>query len=212
MRLVLMSDSHGLHASIPHVPGGDVLVHAGDMSLRGSLPEITDFLAWFEAQPHQWKLLVAGNHDFAFERQAELAERLVPDTVVYLRDSGIVIEGVRFWGSPWQPWFYDWAFNLLRGPEIAAKWALIPNDVQVLITHGPPHGILDTVKRPRGKHAGCEAMRERIDALSALRLHAFGHIHEAYGQLDQNQVQFVNACVCDFDYALVNSPVVVDLD
>jgi Icc-related predicted phosphoesterase len=212
MRLVLMSDTHGLHASIPEMPPGDVLVHAGDISLRGSLPEIADFLAWFEAQPHRWKLLVAGNHDFAFERQAELTERMVPSNVVYLRDSGIVIEGVRFWGSPWQPWFYDWAFNLLRGPEIAAKWALIPEDVQVLITHGPPHGILDAVERPRGKHAGCEALRDRIGALPALRLHAFGHIHEAYGQVEQDARRYVNACICDFNYAPVNAPVVVDFD
>jgi Icc-related predicted phosphoesterase len=100
----------------------------------------------------------------------------------------------------------------LRGPEIAAEWALIPEDVQVLITHGPPHGILDAVERLKGKHAGCEALRDRILALSELRLHAFGHIHEGYGQFEQDARRYVNACVCDFNYAPVNAPVVVDLD
>jgi Icc-related predicted phosphoesterase len=141
---------------------------------------------------HRAKVLVAGNHDFAYEREAVAVEALIPAGITYLRDTGVVIDGVRFWGSPWQPWFFDWAFNLHRGAEIAAKWALIPDDVQVLITHGPPHGILDVVARPRGKHVGCEALRDRITALPALRLHAFGHhIHEAYGESLLEEVRYV---------------------
>src|ERR1035437_7388616 len=98
-----------------------------------------------------------------------------------------------------------------RGAEIASKWALIPDDVQVLITHGPPHGILDEVVSPRGKDQGCEALRERIVSLPALRLHAFGHIHEAYGTFSEGGRRFVNASICDYLYAPVNAPVVVDL-
>jgi predicted phosphodiesterase len=212
MRLVLISDTHGLHEAIPNLPDGDVLIHAGDVSRRGSIDEIAHFFAWFAAQPHRWKLLVAGNHDFAFEREADEVDALLPDGITYLRDSGVVIDGLRFWGSPWQPWFFDWAFNLHRGAEIAAKWALIPEDVQVLITHGPPHGILDTVARPRGKHVGCEALRDRIAELPDLRLQAFGHIHEAYGESRQDAVHYANACLCDVQYQLVNAPIVVDVD
>ena len=193
------------------LPDGDVLVHAGYMTGRGSLDEISAFMDWFAAQPHAHKVLIAGNHDFAFERSPEAAELLVPPGVTYLRDSGCVIDGVRFWGSPWQPWFHDWAFNLDRGPALGAKWALIPDDVQVLVTHGPRHGILDTVAWPRGARVGCEALAARIPSLGALRVHVFGHIHEAHGVEVTGGVTYVNACVCDLGYAPANAPVCVDL-
>ncbi len=211
MRLVILSDTHGLHGFIGSVPDGDVLIHAGDMTLRGTLEEVEGFLGWFGALPHPHKLLVAGNHDWLFERRPTVAGGLIPNGVTYLQDAGVSIAGIKFWGSPWQPWFYDWAFNLLRGAEIAAKWALIPDDVHVLITHGPPHGILDEVVMPPGKHQGCEALRERLDSLPELRLHVFGHIHEAYGTFSDGQREFVNASICDFQYAPVNVPAVVDL-
>jgi Icc-related predicted phosphoesterase len=211
MRLVILSDTHGLHGAIGTVPDGDVLIHAGDMTLRGTVEELEGFLGWFGTLPHRNKLLVAGNHDWVFEREPTMAEGVVPAGITYLRDAGITIDGVKFWGSPWQPWFFDWAFNLHRGAEIAAKWALIPDDVQVLVTHGPPHGILDEVLRPPGKHQGCEALRERIAALAHLQLHAFGHIHEAYGTHEESGRRFVNACICDFHYAPVNAPIVIDL-
>ncbi|MBI3568129.1 MAG: metallophosphatase domain-containing protein [Gemmatimonadetes bacterium] len=211
MRLIILSDTHGLHDAIGTVPDGDVLIHAGDMTGRGTLEELAVFLAWFQAQPHRAKLLIAGNHDWAFERQAAVAEALVPQGITYLRDAGVSLHGVTFWGSPWQPWFFDWAFNLHRGAEIAAKWALIPDDVKVLITHGPPHGILDAVMRPPGKHEGCEALRERLGALPQLQVHAFGHIHEAYGTIEDEGRRFVNASICNVSYAPVNAPVIVDL-
>jgi predicted phosphodiesterase len=211
MRLIILSDTHGLQAAVGKVPDGDVVIHAGDMTGRGTLAELPKFLAWFEALPHRSKLLVGGNHDWAFERQPHVAEGLVPKGIRYLRDSGVSLRRVKFWGSPWQPWFNNWAFNLQRGAEIAAKWALIPDDVQILITHGPPHGILDVVNHPPGRHVGCEGLRERIAALPKLRLHAFGHIHEAYGTCEKNGRRFVNASICNAQYAPVNAPVVVDI-
>lgn len=207
MRLVLISDTHSRHLAMPPIPGGDVLVHAGDLTALGSLEETAGFMSWFAAQPHPHKVLIAGNHDFAFERAPEAAEAMVPCGVTYLRDSGCVIDGVRFWGSPWQPWFHDWAFNLERGEALARKWALIPDDVQVLVTHGPPSGILDTVVFPRGAHVGCEALAARLPTLRELRVHVFGHIHEAYGV----EVAGGMAYVCDLDYRPVNAPVCVDL-
>ena len=211
MRLVILSDTHGFHRAIPAVPDGDVLIHAGDLTRRGSLDELPEFFEWLDAHPHPVKLVIAGNHDWAFERQSARAESMVPPGVTYLRDSGITVDGVKFWGSPWQPWFLDWAFNLQRGAEIAAKWALIPDDVDVLITHGPPHGILDVVDRPPGKHVGCEALRERIATLPKLRLHAFGHVHEGYGTFEEDGHRFANASICNLEYAPVNAPLVVDL-
>lgn len=211
MRLVMVSDTHGLHDRLV-TPDGDVLIHAGDMVGDSNLQETADFLTWFAAQPHPHRILVAGNHDFLFERQPEIAEKLVRDAgVTYLRDSGVTIGGVKFWGSPWTPWFYDWAFNAQRGEEIARHWALIPLDTQVLITHGPPSGMLDEVVSPRGKHVGCEALRVRIAELEALRVHCCGHIHEGAGTAMDGVVTYVNACSVDENYALKSAPAVIDL-
>ncbi|MCU0866457.1 MAG: metallophosphoesterase, partial [Planctomycetes bacterium] len=126
----------------------------------------------------------------------------------YLEDSEVTVDGVRIWGSPWQPWFYDWAFNLERGPAIAAKWDRIPAGIDVLVTHGPPAGILD--RTDQGDAVGC------ADLLAAVRrvrpkLHVFGHIHEAYGTLEQDGVRFVNASNCSVRYRPVQPPIVVDL-
>ena len=211
MRLVLVSDTHGFHLRMPPPPEGDIIVHAGDLTLGGTLQEVATFFEWFQTLPHPHKVVIAGNHDFAFERQPPAAEGLVPANVIYLRDAGVEIEGLRFWGSPWQPWFQDWAFNLQRGSEIASKWSLIPEDVQVLVTHGPPRGILDETLDAPPERAGCEALAARIADLRRLRVHVFGHIHEAYGTVIQDGRTFVNASICDFRYSPCNSPVVIDL-
>lgn len=209
MRLILLSDTHNLHLRMPPVPDGDVLIHAGDLTGMGTLPEIAKFFEWFGGLPHRHKVVIAGNHDFAFERDPARAEALVPEDVVYLRDAGIEIAGLRIWGSPWQPWFGDWAFNLERGPEIATRWALIPDDVQVLVTHGPPHGVLDETLG--GERAGCEDLGLRIRELPDLRLHVFGHIHEGYGRVDGDGLIYVNASICDVAYVPRNAPVVVEM-
>jgi len=205
MRLVLISDTHDLHAQV-RVPDGDILIHAGDLSMMGHLPDVSDFDAWLAGLPHRHKIVIAGNHDFCFERQAAEAEARLTHAH-YLRDSGLTLEGIRFYGSPWQPWFFDWAFNLQRGPEIRAKWDLIPDGIDVLITHGPPagHGDLTTL----GDRAGC------VDLLDALRrvkprLHVFGHIHEGYGQTREGETFCINASTCDVKYAAVNAPIVLD--
>ena len=211
MRLAIISDTHGLHCRIPAVPDGDVLIHAGDLVRGRSLTEVAEFFQWFQALPHEHKIVVAGNHAFAFEQQPMLAEGLVPAGVHYLRDTGLTIDGLKFWGSPWQPWFLDWAFNLERGAELAAKWAMIPDDTDVLVTHGPPHGILDLTWDYPNKHVGCEDLLARIGQLWQLRLHAFGHIHEAYGQEEHGAVRYVNASICTIEYLPINAPVVIDL-
>lgn len=155
--------------------------------------------------------MIAGNHDLGFERQPILAEGLVPTGVQYLRDAELLVDGLRFWGAPWQPWFNNWVFNLLRGAEIAAKWALIPDDIDVLITHGPPYGVLDQTRGYPSEHVGCRDLLDRIGQLRRLKLHVFGHIHEAYGQEAHGAVQYVNASICTADYQPTNAPVVIDL-
>jgi Icc-related predicted phosphoesterase len=212
MRVVVISDTHNKHAKV-ELPEGDVLVHCGDATGRGREKEIAKFITWFEAQPHEYKILIAGNHDWLFQKDPLVAQALVMDRgIFYLEDSSVVIDGVLFYGSPWQPWFCDWAFNLERGPEIAKKWAQIPKKTEFLITHGPPKGILD--RTCDGDAVGCWDLLERIKIVEPA-VHAFGHIHEGYGtagRLETGRTLFVNACICDEDYVVTNAPVVLVKD
>ncbi|MCB9235695.1 MAG: metallophosphatase domain-containing protein [Bacteroidia bacterium] len=202
MKIVFISDTHGKHKDL-QLPDGDVLVHAGDLSPRGSARDLQEFFHWFETRPHAHKICIAGNHDFLAEDNPEMFAKLVPDNVIYLNDSGCEIEGVKFWGSPITPWFYDWAFNRKRGEEIARYWSLIPEDTDVLITHGPPYGILD--KTARGDLAGCEELLRRVEEVQP-KIHVFGHIHEARGAVKKGKTQFVNASVLNLMYMLVFDP------
>ncbi len=151
---------------------------------------------------------MAGNHDFLFQREPERARALLGE-VVYLQDAGASVGGLRVWGSPWQPWFHDWAFNLPRGIALAERWALVPDALDVLVTHGPPHGILD--RTAQGERVGCEELERALGRIRP-RLHLFGHIHEAYGAERRGATLFVNACQCDLRYRPENPPVVVDWD
>ena len=188
LTLVAMADTHMFHRDLA-VPDGDVLIHAGDMCRSGSLNELSiarDFLA---ALPHRHKIVVAGNHDRAFENQPEEARSLF-ESFVYLQDEARTIEGVKFYGSPWTPWFLDWAFNLPRGAPLAEKWAMIPGDTDVLITHGPPRGIGDHTGAVEGRE-GCDHLLLRVQEV-APKLHIFGHIHQDRGLWRVGPTTFVN--------------------
>lgn len=207
-RLVLISDTHNKHLEMATLPEGDILIHAGDFSARGSLDELLSFNDWLGKISHRYKVLVSGNHDHCFQRTPDKAQELLTNAI-YLQDRLVEIEGLRLYGSPWQPWFFDWAFNLSRGSELRAVWEKIPDQTDVLITHTPPYGILDTILN--GKKVGCEELATRVKQLRNLRLHVFGHIHEADGEEIHGNVRFVNASICTVEYQPDNSPVVVDL-
>lgn len=208
MKLVCLSDTHGLHREVK-LPPGDVLVHAGDLSAHGRLDEVASFLNWFSAVGnYRHRVLIAGNHDFLFERSPALAEQLVPQNVHYLNDSGITLEGLSFWGSPVTPVFHHWAFNRSEA-EIAGHWARIPEQVDVLITHGPPYGVLDQVL-PERRPVGCPELAKAVRQVRP-RLHVFGHIHEGYGSEEHEGTRYLNVSICNADYCLTNSPVVVEL-
>jgi Icc-related predicted phosphoesterase len=200
MRLVIISDTHGKHRKI-ELPSGDILIHAGDFTRQG-VEDIAEFNEWLGTLSYQHKIVVAGNHDFPFETQD--GSNLLTNAV-YLQDSAATIGGIRFYGSPWQPRFFDWAFNLDRGEPIKEKWDLIPHDTDVLITHGPPYGYLD--KNSLGVSVGCEELLKAV-ARIAPRLHIFGHIHEGYGLVETATTTFINACICDGGYRPNNQPVV----
>ncbi len=205
--IIAISDTHGKHRSLD-IPDGDILVHAGDLTSSGEVEQVEDFNALMGELPHSDKIVIAGNHDFCFERRPEESAALLTNCT-YLMDRAVTVQGVVFYGSPWQPWFYDWAFNLQRGSEIKQKWDLIPDDTDVLITHGPPQGYGDLTAR--GERVGC---RDLLDAVGRVRprAHIFGHIHEAYGTWSDGHTDYINPTSCDLSYRPVNKPIVYELE
>lgn len=211
MKLICISDTHMSHRAMS-LPPGDVLIHAGDATSTGTHDEVERFLRWFAAQAYPHKILIAGNHDWLYQRDSERAAKLLEQFpgITYLQDSGVEIQGVRFWGSPWQPWFMDWAFNLPRsGPRLREVWNKIPVGTDVLITHGPPYGALDQVHG--GEHLGCEELKVRLATVRP-KVHVFGHIHDSYGVARSKHTTFVNACTCTEQYQALNRPIVLDLE
>jgi Icc-related predicted phosphoesterase len=209
VRIVCISDTHGQHAKA-RVPDGDVLIHAGDFMTFGTRPnEIVAFNHWLGTQPHQFKVVIGGNHDVMFERQPEAARELLTNAV-YLENAGIEFLGMKIWGSPVQPEFNSWAFNVARGAAIRRYWEMIPEDTDILITHGPPMGVLDQ-SHPSGSHLGCEELAEAVKEVKP-KLHVFGHIHGGHGQAAADGTQFVNASLLDEAYRFVYQPQVIEFD
>lgn len=220
MKIVAISDTHNYHkllSTMDWLPPADLLIHGGDICSRGNRLEVQDFLDWFfRLDQYKYKVFIAGNHDKCLEQYPLMLKNTIfPEGVHYLNDSGVEIEGIKIWGSPIQPWFYNWAFNRQRGADIKKHWDLIPNDTQILVTHGPPFKILDEVLRWNpanpSKNVGCEDLSKKIEELNDLKVHIFGHIHEAYGEENINGVKYLNASVLDSYYDLVNKPHVFEI-
>lgn len=219
MRVVCISDTHNQHGKMKYLlPPGDVLIHAGDMCLAGDIYELEATAEWLAKQKYEYKVVIAGNHDWPFIRYPETAQMLLKDAgIIYLQDSEVVIDGVKFYGSPWTPVFFRWAFMKNRGKEIADVWKKIPEDTKVLITHGPPYGVQDITLYPTGKpntHAGCEDLtKELLTHRIKPKLHVFGHIHYSYGVHDKSVLMttFVNAATVNEDYEPIHKPIVIEL-
>ena len=234
MRVVCISDTHSRHLGLYNPPKGDLIIHAGDVSNIGRKGEITDFLNWFSKLPYKYRIFIAGNHDFFFDHKwkayTEMGEarfkgnyaglytkeevdsmvNTFKDDVTYLNDSGIEIEGFKIWGSPITPWFHDWAFNRERGKDIKKHWKLIPEDTDILITHGPVHKILDRTRE--GDEPGCEDLLEKI-LKTSIKVSICGHIHESGGHTystGDGRI-FINVSLLNRDYNVANKPVVFDI-
>jgi len=222
MRLTFISDTHGKHSQVTSsLHGGDVLIHAGDISNRGYRNEIQDFIKWFAGiENYKYKIFIAGNHDWGFIQEPLATSHLLelnPGTV-YLEDDLFLIgkdtddydEMVKVWGSPWQPEFYNWAFNLPRnGAELKAVWDQIPIDTDILVTHGPAFGHLDISTYNMGVNLGCELLRERIDSIKP-KIHICGHIHSGYGYKFDGHTHYFNASVLNERYNFTQKPLTVD--
>lgn len=217
----LLSDTHNRHAEFECI-GGDILLHSGDVSGRGSDQEILNFINWFEQQPYEFKIFIPGNHDWSLERNfAYWKDECSKRRITLLNDSGMIIKSMddpnlnlKIWGSPVQPWFHSWAFNRARTeldatdrhPWIKPHWDAIPVDTEILLTHGPPYKILDEVTRPNGDSysppelAGCEELAKRIKETD-IKLHLFGHIHESRGFHYDRETTYVNGSALDRMYS-----------
>ena len=208
--ITFISDTHGKHYKLTDdLPGGWMIIHAGDVSNRGLISEINDFTLWFSKLPYEHKIFIAGNHDFGFENEDAKKQINIPDNVIYLQDSEVVIDGIKIYGSPWQPEFNNWAFNLKRGEQLVKKWSMIPNDTDILITHGPAFGMLDYVVQ--GLTVGCEDLVRRVFEINP-KIHVFGHIHFSYGMKKSVDTTFINASSLGERYYYDNKPIVVDYD
>ena len=218
MRITLISDTHTKHGLIPmeDLPGGDLLIHAGDIMNSGyNKNDIHDFCTWFQSlKQYEHKIFIAGNHDRMFENYPLESNTIVNHyEVTYLQDDEDVIEGVKIYGTPWQPEFYNWAFNLpRRGQDLMRVWNQIPKDTDILITHGPPQGHLDISGPPYNEgDLGCELLRVKVDEQPP-KIHVFGHIHGGYGYKFSNGTHFFNASVLNERYEYTNKPVTFDWD
>jgi len=204
LNITLISDTHGYHRNLKRLEG-EMIIHAGDISSKGTLEEVKDFMDWYQKLNFDYKIFIAGNHDFYFEQASDSEiKALIPDNLIYLNDSGVTINNLNIWGSPIQPFFLNWAFNKKRGNEIMQHWKLIPDDTDILITHGPPLNILD--RTIFGKNVGCEDLLNKTIQIKP-SVHVFGHIHENRGIEDIDETKFINASLLDEKYKLVNQPI-----
>ena len=234
MIITFISDTHTKHGQLITVddirnsqqlidlPGGDLLIHAGDFMSSGySKHEAEDFLYWFNTiKGYDKKIFIAGNHDRIMQNDPDWATDILKEytTINYLQDEEYGLyditedRSINIYGSPWQPEFYQWAFNLPRnGEELKSKWDAIPENTDILITHGPAFGFLDDVEGRRGIHLGCELLINRIKEVKP-KIHVCGHIHSGYGHYFDGHTHFFNASILNERYNYTNLPVTIDWD
>lgn len=213
------------------IPSCDILAHAGDATMLGTEDELSEFVRWLAKQPAKHKVWVAGNHDwgmesdqkafdrFHFKRRLpncsidglrEYIEQLCKDLgVTYLNNTGVEVEGLKIWGSPDQPAFCGWGFNR-SNTFLTEHWKTIPDDTDILITHAPAYGILDTLED--GDMVGDVPLMKRLNTLPNLKLHLCGHIHPSYGTIQVGNTIHVNGSILDDDYRIRNKPIEIKLD
>ena len=229
MRITVLSDTHTRHGLIPmeDLPGGNLLLHAGDIMNSGyNKNDIWDFCHWFQSlKQYEDKVFIAGNHDRMFQNHPEDVKEWLDKfgDIIYLQDDDLVLYGdgpngdlpennIRIYGSPWQPEFYSWAFNLQRNSiELSGKWEAIPDNTDIVITHGPAFGTLDTVTGRPWDNLGCELLAERIERFRP-KIHVCGHIHSGYGYEFKNGTHFFNAAILNESYEYTQKPMTFDWD
>jgi len=211
MKLCIISDTHGKHRQLD-LPSADIIIHCGDFTTIGKEHEVVNFMKWYsKLDQYQHKIIIAGNHDWLFETQGILARDIVSNfgNIHYLEDTGVEIDGINFYGTPVSKPFCDWAFN--RHPDTLIKhWKGIPDNTDVLITHTPPHSILDFVDWGK-TNEGSPTLRMEIQDRIKPKINCFGHIHEGYGIEIINETTFINASNLNRRYDCVNQPILIEI-
>lgn len=221
MKITLISDTHNKHKQITgDLLGGDLLLHSGDISSMGYEHEIREFCKWFNnIEGYTHKIFIAGNHDWGFQDNVEKVKEILEfySGITYLQDTFVKVKinderEIKIYGSPWQPFFHDWAFNLPKnGPGLMTKWEMIPKDTDILLTHGPSFGVLDSVEGRRAEHLGCELLSERLFEVKP-KIHLCGHIHTGRGIVKRGETLHINASVLDESYLYTQKPITIDFN
>jgi Icc-related predicted phosphoesterase len=206
--IMLIDCISDLHGSYPTLPGGDLLIIAGDLTAHDMPAEYRIFSDWANDQDYEKIIVIGGNHDGWLQRHYTPRSREWCPFIDYLCDSGETFQGIHIWGSPWTPTFGKWHFMKDRGPDIKAQWDLIPANTDILITHGPPMGILDLVCR--GEEVGCADLWQAVNRINP-KAHIFGHVHEGYGHSAGHATQFVNCSHMNERYQPVNPHIRIEL-
>lgn len=226
LKLVLISDTHTRHHALT-IPPCDILIHAGDITFQGEQHCMDDFLLWLKDQPAKHKVFINGNHEVWPERHPEEFRALLEKRGLhqrafhYLENDSCIIEGLKIYGSPFQPTLlkiygspfqptFDWSYQRSRGDEMAKIWAKIPKDTDILVTHGPSHGTLDWSHYSKSS-AGCEELKKVIEEIKP-KLFVCGHVHTSYGVVKRSYGTIhVNASICDEAYEPTHKPVEIEL-
>jgi len=233
VRVVCMSDTHSkTHLMKYEIPFGDIFIHAGDFTSCGEMEEVKDFNKWLGQLPHRFKIVIAGNHELSFDPNFSYQNRenisslgytsdLISQVIqqkdnkkyltncIYLEDSMTECFGLKIYGSPWQPVYGGWAFNIPRGQHCLDKWNQIPNDIDILVTHSPPLGHGDHCCS--GVRAGCVELLSTVQNRVKPKYHIFGHVHEGYGITTDGKIIYINASSCNLQYLPVNHPIIFDI-
>ena len=216
MKVTAISDLHG---DMPKLKGGDLLIIAGDLTARDYYKQHVEFAEWLRAQDYRKKVLIAGNHDVLLYKTTipTLRTEMPYLDASYLCDAGTEFEGYKIWGTPWTPYFNgvnpDCAAFMLRSNfQLKDKFDLIPEDTDILVSHGPCYGRLD--RTLWGDDAGSPALRERVDYLRTkkLKYHIHGHIHEAYGEHEEGGLKTLNVARMDRNYIPKNKIVNFEIE
>lgn len=222
MKIVFVSDTHLTHdkehfpnVTFPEIPPGDMIIHAGDATFIGDIEQMQCFIEWYGSLPHKHKVYCAGNHEVGLERDPVVRQYalnlMAANGIDYVENSSIVVDGLKIYGSPCTPFFYDWAF-VHKGEAIKPFWDAIPNDTDILVTHGPPLSVGDIVGRNGGLNVGCPYLLDAVRRVEPL-IHVFGHVHGGRGvyKLPGLKTTFINAAICDEHYRPNNLPFSIEL-
>mmetsp|Transcript_22969 Transcript_22969/g.23619 ORF Transcript_22969/g.23619 Transcript_22969/m.23619 type:complete len:274 (+) Transcript_22969:27-848(+) len=209
IRVVMISDTHNDHRSLI-IPPGDILIHAGDWTCYGNIEHTTDFNEWLGTLPHQYKIVVNGNHESNAVWKRQTSSLL--SNATFLQENSITLNinqrDIKIYGSN----FY-WPMKNTNNPN----FDMIPLDTDILIVHGPAKGFVD------GGGKGCPSLRQKCLELAfgrsdlnipsgKLRLVVCGHIHYGYGIDDGIPgLYFVNASMCRSSRKVENEPLILDL-